>query len=259
MPLPKMFNVGEMGLDLPDDYPVCAFIKRNGFMLDVTWSKKLNQLIIGTTGTTTSEYAKLGASYITENMIPIFQEWADVTFTFEVCDPSDPHIAVEVPGLYLLAARVVDWNSDYNLMVSKYYRDEILDSFKQAGADFFFEHPQEGVTMGDIKKQCETVDHEGFVVWFNLNTDTDTRCYPLKVKSRRYVAMKKLARAKNDVISKILWSHEFEYLYKDNQALLQMLGALRQDTVFFIRMNEQERLKFMRAVLEAFDDEAMGE
>jgi len=102
----KSFNYLERGhwLDIPLDTPVEMYKKVNGFMACATIHN--SELIVSTTGTTTSEYAKWAKELIQRDYkyydLVIERE---VTTLFEVVVPQDPHIVQEREGLHLLGVR----------------------------------------------------------------------------------------------------------------------------------------------------------
>ena len=61
-------------------------------------------MIVSTTGTLDSEYATLARKWI-ERYSASFNP--HLTYLFEICDKSDPHIVEEEEGAYLIGARVI--------------------------------------------------------------------------------------------------------------------------------------------------------
>ncbi len=244
MPLPKMFNYGELGLMFPDDTIVTAYKKRNGFMLDVTWYE--GQLIVATTGTTTSDFAKLGAAYIKPWMVDVFKLHENITFTFEVCDPSDPHIIPENSGLYLIAARYShSWYETYNIIINS-------NIFVYMYKEFRCHDPASGITMdrpttgdfGTILNMAKNSTHEGYVTWYK---DSDGVEYPLKVKSDVYRIKKMVARAKAELISGgiiIKKAYDIQTEQKD------FISFIEKHKSHIATLPEQQRLRFMETYYE---------
>jgi hypothetical protein len=105
----KSFNYLERGYwqDIPLDTPVEIYKKVNGFMACATLHN--GEIIVSTTGTTTSDYAMWAKDLI-------LQDWhlydmviaPNITTLFEVVVPQDPHIVKEREGLHLLGVREKD-------------------------------------------------------------------------------------------------------------------------------------------------------
>lgn len=105
----KSFNYLERNYweDIPLDTPVEMYKKVNGYLVCVTLHN--DEIVVSTTGTTTSDYAMWAKELI-------LQDWhlydmviaPDVTTLFEVVVPQDPHIVQERQGLHLLGVREKD-------------------------------------------------------------------------------------------------------------------------------------------------------
>ena len=102
----KSFNYLERNYwkDVPLDTPVEMYKKINGFMACATMHD--GELLVSTTGTTTSDYAMWAKELILQDLynhdILINDEH---TCLFEVVVPQDPHIVKEFQGLHLLGSR----------------------------------------------------------------------------------------------------------------------------------------------------------
>lgn len=167
----KSFNYLERGYwkDMPLDTPVEMYKKINGFMACVTLHN--GEVIVSTTGTTTSDYAKWAKELI-------LQDWhiydmvisEDVTTLFEVVVPQDPHIVKEREGLHLLGVREKD------------------------GGYF---HPMGSFTRCTLEQALEIVKTdrgEGFMMYpmkSDGSYDYDNCC---KLKTEYYIGKKKLMR-----------------------------------------------------------------
>lgn len=93
--------------NVPLDTPVRMYKKFNGFMAAATIYE--GQLVVSTTGTTNSDYAKLARQLIVAD--PLFvSTWIGEheTCLFEVVHESDPHIVNEREGLHILGWRYHD-------------------------------------------------------------------------------------------------------------------------------------------------------
>ena len=153
------------------DTKVEVYKKINGYMACATLHK--GELVVSTTGSTTSEYAQWAKELI-------LNEWwkhapnieKGFTTLFEVVVPQDPHIVTEAMGLHLLG-------------------------FRDKGSGTFSPHNLIGVmTLAEAISLAETDRGEGFMVYCK---DDDSKLAPCKLKTPYYVGKKKLMRmsAKN--------------------------------------------------------------
>lgn len=255
MPFPKLFEAQEVDAVIPDDTFVIAFNKRNGYMLDVTWSEEFDQLIIGTTGTIDSDYVKLGSKYIKDWMVEVFKAHAGYTFTFEVCDPSDPHIFPEPAGLYLIGIRRVDWGSSFNLLVYKEVIEQFRQEFRDFKSDVKFDEPHY-TTYGQMVKFSKVCDCEGLVVW--LTVEGDTRALPLKLKGSHYKIRKKLARSSPELLLKVIFDRKHDNLFADHPNYLKIREHFMDADVLgaFAELGEQERLFYLTKLIDNIRKEA---
>ncbi|AJF40802.1 putative RNA ligase/tail attachment protein [Vibrio phage phi 3] len=101
-PFAKVFNYLEQGAG-KELHPQClvrVVYKVNGFLGCVTNTEKYGMLF-STTGTLDSELSKLlEKKYREVETIPLQY---GVTYMFEVCDKSDPHVVEEEEGLWMWA------------------------------------------------------------------------------------------------------------------------------------------------------------
>lgn len=153
------------------DTPVEVYKKINGYMACATLHN--NELVVSTTGSTTSEYAQWAKELI-------LNEWwkhapnieKGLTTLFEVVVPQDPHIVTEAMGLHLLG-----------------FRDKVSGKFSP--------HNLIGVmTLAEAIALAETDRGEGFMIYREDCTEKTVAC---KLKTPYYVGKKKLMRmtAKN--------------------------------------------------------------
>lgn len=245
MPFPKLFEAEELGIVIPPEFPVRAFSKRNGYMLDVTWSDEHNQLIVGTTGTIDSKHAQMGRSYIQDWMEEVFKDYAGMTFIFEVCDPSDPHIFPEPQGLYLIGVRHPEWSSTFNLLVNDYFIGDMASAFREFTEGVRFDPPYDS-TYGEIEALSKTCDHEGFVVWL----DIEGRAIPLKLKGQHYKIRKRVARANTlQKLAEILTGRNHDKLFTGPSLYAELRKRLIGEDEWhmgeFFNMTEQSRLAYM--------------
>lgn len=195
-PFTKIFNRFENGTDLPLDQSVEVVRKVNGFMVSV--GSHNGKLIVSTTGTLDSEFARMAEEILThyctdmEGLIKWISN-AHATFIFEICDRSDPHIVEEKPGPYLIGVRIHQTSCTYMIpeggldSFAKRYgflRPEVY-SYTKTG-----ENSSRIIQFGDVVEMAKNCQHEGFVV------RSIEAPYPLllKIKSPHYLAKKFLMR-----------------------------------------------------------------
>ena len=153
------------------DTPVEVYKKINGYMACATIHN--GELLVSTTGSTTSEYAQwakalIEADYALYDLVID----SDTSTLFEVVVPQDPHIVTERMGLHLLG-----------------FREKVSGAF----------HPNNLVgvmTLAEAIAMAEIDRGEGFMVY---RADCKEKLAPCKLKTPYYVGKKKLMRmsAKN--------------------------------------------------------------
>ena len=225
----KSFNYLEDGhwKDVPLDTKVNIYKKFNGFM--ATMSVYEGEVVIGTTGTTNSDYAKMAREMIYRDFDEhnIRNNFGTTgTYLFEICHPNDPHIVKEKHEAVYLG-----------------YRSHVTDKHYTAGeyvpvASSEWWHD---ITLGKALEIVRYVKHEGFMVY-------DTAGKVCKMKSPYYVGKKKLMRSKDKFIEQ-LW----------NERGLDQLPEMWHSTVLLLiqdiheadwrAMPEQDR----RKVLESYE------
>lgn len=190
-PFSKVFNYKENNVLVDLEQEVMSVRKINGFMAAMTLYN--GELLFSTTGSMDSDYAILAKNKILatiknkELLIP------EYTYLFEICDPSDPHIVPEEPGVYLIGIRPNNWGSS---MLSQRLLDEEAELFG-------FKRPDWGICKFKEVLQASTkVVHEGFMVH-------DLKGTPLcKLKSSYYLNKKALQRCGINKVDKMFNSPE---------------------------------------------------
>jgi hypothetical protein len=222
----KSFNYLERGywLDIPLDTPVEMYKKVNAYMACATIHN--DELIVSTTGTTTSDYAMWAKELILRDYkLYDIVIAPDVTALFEVVVPQDPHIVEERQGLHLLGVR------------------------EKATGDF---HPMGKSIRCTLSQALEIAKHdrgEGFMLYPMLPDglyDYNNCC---KLKTPYYIGKKKLMRmtAKN---VEIMYKNGFETanalpeMWYDIPRMI--VSNVHKDT--WLAMNDQQR----RVILEDF-------
>lgn len=176
--------------DVPLHEPVYIHKKLNGYMACATAYK--GELVVSTTGSTTSEYAKWAKELLLKQTLTLdFVICEEASALFEVIVPQDPHIVKEKMGMYLLGSR---YKSDgrYSPLCDE---DDVI-------------------TLAEAIAKAEIDRGEGFMVY----RVSDKNCLsPCKLKTPYYVGKKKLMRmsAKN-----------IEVMYKDPFIIAAQLPPL---------------------------------
>lgn len=179
-PFTKVFNHNENGTVCSGDRLVDVVRKVNGFMGTVSFYK--DELLASTTGSLDSDFVGLVHKHVDCLNWAVLREsaWArNLTYIFEICDESDPHIVAEQTGAYLIGARRL---SD-GMMADEHQLNDIaktLGCLRPEVGQVLFRH-----AMEVVKK----VKHEGFMI-----RDAFTGATIMKVKSPHYLVKKFLMR-----------------------------------------------------------------
>ena len=166
----KSFNYLEDGWwnDVPLSTPIVAYKKYNGFMAAATTAN--GELVVSTTGTTKSDYAKWAKAKIEKEAYLPFE---GTTGLYEIIVPQDPHIVKEESeGSVLLG-----------LMTN------LVGNWTPTGRYF-------SGTLAEILQITEKDKGEGFMVYLqNEEGEASDVHNPCKLKTPYYVGKKKLMRA----------------------------------------------------------------
>ena len=197
-PFTKVFNDGENDAGFPDEQQVTAVEKINGFLGVVALYE--NELLITTTGTFDSDYVALAKQYLqTAEVLNLCRLYPTLTFCFEICSPSNPHIVPQKEGAYLIGARENELDSP---RIEERSLDMMYQRYLEQHAGFY--RPRWCIAeYGEVKRWCRfDVKHEGFMCYVGQQA--------VKVKSRVYLTKKFLARSKKDF--SLIWSDPQEAL-----------------------------------------------
>lgn len=153
----KSFNYLERGYwkDVPLDTPVEMYKKINGFMAAATIHKY--QLVVSTTGTTTSEYAKWAKELIErDRKLYDIIITSDATTLFEVVVPQDPHIVQEREGLHLLGVREKDTGNFHPMGANaRCTLEQALEIAKSDRGEGFMMYPMKSDGTYDYNNCCK--------------------------------------------------------------------------------------------------------
>lgn len=230
-PPAKSFNYGENGtwLDVDLNSKVKAYKKYNGFMAAATLYE--DQLLVSTTGTTNSDYAKLARSKIeeldTDNFFTFVTSWS--TNVYEIVDESDPHIVDEKPGVYFLGDTLKDFDSSFHSEFVPF--GECIET-----------------TLGELFELIKSETHEGYMVYLpSGNTKVPDRL--CKIKTPYYKFKKKLMRMHSKNVEKLYVRPE-EVLSEFNEYWfhigLCITGNFPKEQ--WISMSDQERRKVIESI-----------
>jgi hypothetical protein len=173
LPFQKVFNLHENHTEILGGTPVVLPMKMNGFMASATKTIQYG-LIVSTTGTLDSDFAVMARKHIEAKSTDFMER--GVTYLFEICDVSDPHIVPEKEGAYLIGAR--------HIKSGTLAREVLLD-----GMSDYMRPPVVSMYFSEALKVLQQVKHEGFMVRNVFNGDV--MC---KLKSPYYLSTKALMR-----------------------------------------------------------------
>ena len=230
-PFTKIYNYGieSKAPVLDNNTMLHVYRKVNGFMVAVTYDKKLG-LVVSTTGSTDSPFVAMAKEMIDESKyLDVMRQVPDFTFMFECVHPNDPHIIPETPGMYLLGMRAKDRFGSPIIHIA------MEPVAKQLGC---FSVERYSLTIDELQAMVKNVKHEGFVFY----TD-DGRA--AKIKSPYYLVKKFVARnPRTDKLMRpdIKQSIDEEYY--------PLIDAIQADITAYTALDEQARLVWVRNFLE---------
>lgn len=221
-PPQKSFNYLENGhwKDVPLDTPVTAYKKYNGFMACATLHN--DQIVVSTTGTTTSEYAVWAREEIAKTR---FLNYLDEGYTdlFEIVVPQDPHIVHEPLGAINLG-----------------YRAKDTGEFIPTGDSI-------ELTLGDLLKKLQDVKHEGFMVY-----TADGNC--CKLKSPYYLGKKFIMRSNAQLVESMYNPNQImRYVANLDARWVPVVRKITCDISKeqWLQLTDQQR----RAIIEVYEKE----
>lgn len=238
-PFLKVFNLGENETGLGDDRPedVLAVKKYNGFMAAGSFHK--GELLVSTTGTTTSDFALFAKAKMKENsgIIDMMESQPDFTFVFEVCDASDPHIVQERDGVYLLGARHKQSGILLNYKVT-----QIIGEQYNVPTPYSIE-----CSMDDLQDYVmPSCKHEGFMVY-----DPSGSEMLFKMKSPYYLSKKAMMRMGRKMAG-VMFDSPDEFRKRLDEEFYGLYDNILEtcSKEFWMGMTEQERRYYIEAWFE---------
>lgn len=211
-----------------DNVEVSVVRKVNGFLCAIGNHK--GKLLVSTTGSIDSDFVKLARSYVTPELEQFILE-TDGTFTFmfECCDPSDPHIIDEEPGLYFLGCRE-------NKFGSRIHYNPNHTVWQSLGVKTL---PVERMTVGEVKEALKTCRHEGYVMYCEGKFGQEAT----KWKSPYYLIKKLFMRGN---IDKLIAKNIKKTIDEEYFPLCDAIKANREE---FSAMKEAERKAWIERFL----------
>lgn len=232
-PFTKVFNHHENGTELDLDTQVIAPRKVNGFMASVRYWD--GELIVSTTGTLDSDFVKLARKHIEKLNIVEMDE--GLTYLFEICDPSDPHIVEEAEGAWLIGAR--------SMITGKMKTEKWLDQ----EAHVIEAHRPEVFcgTFREVLELLQDCKHEGFMV----RLATPEQPTVMKLKSPHYLTKKFLMRMGQKKVD-FMFTNTEEFLKTIDEEFYGVIGwitsTINQDG--WVAMTDQQRREIIEDYFE---------
>jgi len=232
-PFRKIYNYGieSRAPRIAGTTPVVAYRKVNGFMVSLSWWN--NDILVSTTGSTTSSYIDLAK----ESMLlhGSWQHWSTIveqhqgsTMLFECVHPQDPHIIPEKPGMYFLGYRRNEWTAP----VDGYHS---ADEWQKIGDQLGCHRVESwSTTLKELRESMTECNHEGWVFY----TDTGISS---KIKSSYYLVNKWLAR--NPRTDKIMRD---DFKNSVDEEYHQLVDHIRANIDEYTALDEQQRLTWIR-------------
>ena len=245
-PFDKIFNYleNDAGKDISDDEVVMYIQKLNGFLGNISLNPYTKTLMYSTTGSLDSDFAKMIEEMLERKTIGKLYKFFsqnDLTLSFEVIHPNDPHIikySKEEMGLKLIGARAKGFND-------KSLTEEELDTIaKELG----FERPSYGrVKFGILKEMVRTSELEGFMVRKN-NPEQD---FILKFKTPYYLITKFIGRMSKGNI-KFMFSNPEKFKENIDEEFYGIVDSIVSNSQReeFEAMQELEKMDMIRDLIE---------
>jgi hypothetical protein len=238
-PFTKIYNYGieSKAPVIEDNTPVTCFRKVNGFMVAMTMHN--GKLLVSTTGSTENDYVEYAKEMMATHMPLVDWEMAlgtsdneGMTFMFECVHPSDPHIVVEKPGMYILGYRENSWES---------VTGHDIDTLAEIATMLKCHLPEAmRVEMAVVKDLAKKVKHEGFVFYTEDGRSA-------KIKSPYYLTSKWVAR--NPRTDKLV-NMQADIKMQLDEEYYPLVDAIRANIVEYTALDEQARLAWVRNFVE---------
>ncbi|MDO4895970.1 MAG: RNA ligase [Moraxella sp.] len=256
-PFKKVFNYNERiakkskyPITIDDSHLVDAVLKVNGFLGVCTYvdlpethpnhhASFNKKVLYSTTGSLDSNFAKMNKDHC-EKYEPLFKQYPNHTFLFEITDEKDVHIIKETFGETLIG--IIDVASGRQFSESEI--DDIANAFnaKQAklGNDIKIIRPNiiKNITFGELKKLLKNVEHEGFMVF-----DSASQELLFKLKSPYYLISKFLGRSNAGNIGRKLDKRHVDEEY------YPLIDYIKENKEMFNNLSELDKITFIQDFL----------
>jgi hypothetical protein len=193
------------------------------------------ELLISTTGSTDNDYVNYAKEMMATHapltdwlMVLNTADTEGMTFMFECVHPSDPHIVVEKPGMYLLGYRENSWDSKVG-----HNPFTIMDLAQMLNCFFAESTTTNMVRLKEMAKECK---HEGYVFYTEDGVSA-------KIKSPYYLTSKWVAR--NPRTDKLVDLNK-DIKHQLDEEYYPLVDAIRANIVEYTAMDEQTRLEWVR-------------
>jgi len=248
-PFIKVFNYQERDTVIPLHHRVLAVQKINGFMAACSFYK--GKLIVSTSGTISSEYADMARKWLEPHEVYLKEISTRIgsdypSFIFEICDPSDPHIVYENPGVYLLGMRVPVWDSPQNV-ISQFHLDKIANEMHVMRP--YWRTYQK---FSDLLEELKDCKHEGYMV-YDIGGNKPSHYYDqpepiygsLKLKSPFYLTVKFLGRISDKRIEGLFEDPE-KFKKNIDEEFYKIVDFIVDNKDKFLSKIKQERILYIR-------------
>lgn len=242
----KVFNYREndSGLDIRDDEVVQYVEKRNGFLGNITLNPYTKELLCSTTGSLDSDFVDYIKYFIDGKLNYLLKKYLsenDVTLSFEVVHPDDPHIIVEDIGLYLIGVRGKNYND-------KNWQEKDVDEVAKI---FGFVRPAHGLdTFANVRDDMiPNCQHEGFMIR-RLNSETDEYDLALKFKSPFYLTTKFIGRLSSGKV-KFMFSNPEKFKQSLDEEFFPIVDLIVNNISMedFLSMDNNKSVSFVRDLI----------
>jgi len=236
-PFTKVFNYGESGLGkvktkIGRDRSVISIEKINGFMMAISKLRD-DSFLYSSTGTLDSDFVKLGKEVIQSQCKNLNDLPYGITYMFEICHESDPHVVEEKLGAYLIGSRT---NAIGSPLLSETSLDGIasdINAFRPSWKQYD--------QFSDAKKAVDESDREGAMIR-SLYGGT----HLCKIKSKYYLSKKFIMRGKAEKI----WDGQVDEDYSDAVELIKQAYSKEE----WEELNQHERRLVFENSLEVLEE-----
>ena len=245
-PFDKIFNYleNDAGKDIPDDEIVVYVEKLNGFLGNISLNPYTKTLMYSTTGSLDSEFAKMIEEMVDRKSIGKLYKFFsqnDLTLSFEVIHPNDPHIIKyneDEMGLKLIGARSKGFND-------KSITEEELDVIAE---ELEFERPSYGrIDFGTLKDMVRDSNIEGYMV----RKDNKEQDFIVKFKTPYYLITKFLGRMSLKNV-RFMFGSPSKFKENIDEEFFGIVDSITSNLTLenFESMNEVEKMELVRGLIE---------